>query len=212
MIYSDGMDGHELGLFPLGAVLVPGELMPLHIFEPRYKDLIADCLEHEHPFVLLYADDDGAREIGCTAAVTEVLERFDDGRMNIVIVGEEVVRVVGLARDRSYLSGRVTPAEDDREGAEAAGARAVELYNQIAAVTGVEADAAIAAGAGPLSYAIAARVELPADEKQRMLEHRTERGRLELIMEILERGLERLAAASAIQQVAQTNGKSSLHR
>ena len=70
----------------------------------------------------------------------------------------------------------MTPVEDDREGAEEAGATAVELYNQIAEVTGVEADAAIAAGAGPLSYAIAARVELPADEKQRMLERRTEQG------------------------------------
>ncbi len=206
------MDGHELGLFPLGTVLVPGELMPLHIFEPRYKDLIADCLEHEHPFVLLYADDDGAREIGCTAVITEVLERFDDGRLNIVIEGEQVVRVVGLTRDRSYLSGRVTPAEDDQQGAEAAGLRAVELYQKIAELTGVEADAAVTASSGPTSYAIAARVEIPSEDKQRMLEHRTELGRLELITDILQRGLERIAEAAAIQQVAQTNGKSSLHR
>ena len=206
------MAGHELGLFPLGTVLVPGELMPLHIFEPRYKDLIADCLEHEHPFVLLYADDDGAREIGCTAVITEVLERFDDGRLNIVIEGEQVVRVVGLTRDRSYLSGRVTPAEDDRQGAEAAGLRAVELYQQIAELTGVEADAAIAAASGPTSYAIAARVEMPSEDKQRHARAPHRARRLEVITDILQRGLERIAAAAAIQQVAQTNGKSSLHR
>ena len=206
------MAGHELGLFPLGAVLVPGELMPLHIFEPRYKDLIADCLEHEHPFVLLYADDEGTREIGCTARVTDVLERYEDGRLNIVVEGDEVVRVIELARDRSYLSGEVTPVEDDRDGAEEAGATAIELYNQIAELTGVEADTTIAAGSQPVSYAIAARVELPADEKQRMLERRSELGRLEVIVEILRRALERLAAAASVQRLAQTNGKSSLNR
>ena len=206
------MAGHELGLFPLGAVLVPGELMPLHIFEPRYKDLIADCLEHQHPFVLLYADEEGTREIGCTATVAEVLERFDDGRLNIVVKGEEVVRVVELARDRSYLSGRVSPAEDDRDGAEDAAAAAVELYNQIAELTGVEPDTEIAAGAQPISYAIAARVELPSEDKQRMLELRSERARLEVITELLRRGLDRIASAAAVQRLAQTNGKSSLHR
>jgi Lon protease-like protein len=206
------MAGHELGLFPLGAVLVPGELMPLHIFEPRYKDLIADCLEHQHPFVLLYADDEGTREIGCTATVTEVLERFDDGRLNIVVEGEEVVRVVELARDRSYLSGRVAPAEDDRDGAEEAAAAAVELYNQIAGLTGVEPDTEIAAGTHPISYAIAARVELPAEDKQRMLELRSENARLEVVTELLQRGLDRIASAAAVQRLAQTNGKSSLHR
>ena len=86
------MSAREIGLFPLAAVLVPGELMPLHIFEERYRRLIADCEQHGQQFALLYADDDGTREVGCTAALVEVAERFDDGRLNIVVRGEEVVR------------------------------------------------------------------------------------------------------------------------
>ena len=188
----------------------PGELMPLHIFEPRYKDLIADCLEHEHPFVMLYADDEGAREIGCTAVVSEVLERFDDGRINLVVEGAEVVRVTELTRGRSYLSGTVEPAEDDRAGAEAIAQATVHLYSQIAEITGVDADPELESGPQPLSYTVAARVELPAEDKQRMLEERTERGRLEVIAELLQRGLDRLAEAAALQQLAQTNGHSKL--
>ena len=87
------MSAREIGLFPLASVLVPGELMPLHIFEERYKSLVADCRQEDGEFVLLYSDSDGARELGTTARVVEVLETFDDGRMNIVIQGGEVVRV-----------------------------------------------------------------------------------------------------------------------
>ena len=74
----------EIGLFPLGIVLLPTEQIPLHIFEPRYRELIAECLEEEREFGLILADDDGLREVGTRALVTEVLERFDDGRLNVV--------------------------------------------------------------------------------------------------------------------------------
>lgn len=206
------MAGRELGLFPLGMVLVPGEMMPLHIFEPRYKDLIADCLEHEHPFVMLYADEAGARELGCTAEVTQVLERFEDGRINLVVQGLEVVRVVELTRGRSYLSGTVEAAEDDDSAAGELSESAASLYNQIAEVTGVEPDPAIADDEHPLSYAIAARVELPTEEKQHLLELRSERERLTLVSDLLQRGLDRLAEAAALNKLAQTNGHSSLTR
>ena len=94
------MSAREIGLFPLAAVLVPGELMPLHIFEERYRRLIADCEQHGQEFALLYADDDGTREVGCTAELVEVAERFDDGRLNVVVRGGEVVNVVELTRGR----------------------------------------------------------------------------------------------------------------
>ena len=78
----------ELPIFELPVVLLPGELMPLHIFEERYKRMIGHCLETEEPFGIVLRDDElGARRIGCTARVTEVIEQFDDGRMNIVVTG-----------------------------------------------------------------------------------------------------------------------------
>ena len=87
------------------------------------------------------------------------------------------------------------------------------MYNQIAELTGVEADTEIAAGAQPISYAIAARVELPADEKQRMLELRSERARLGVVTEtVAARTRPDRLGRPAIQRLAQTNGKSSLHR
>ncbi len=129
------MTARELGLFPLGAVLVPGELMPLHIFEQRYKDLVADCLDGGDQFVLLYADEQGTREVGTTARIVEVLERFDDGRMNIVVKGGQVVRVLELTRGRSYMTGSVEQAEDNPEVGEEA-ASALDLYRQIAQAAG----------------------------------------------------------------------------
>src|SRR5690348_974833 len=133
------MSARELGLFPLGTVLVPGELLPLHIFEQRYKELVADCLESEQQFVLLYADEAGTREVGTTARIVEVLERFDDGRLNIVVEGAEVVRVRELTRGHSYMTGTVEEAEDDPAAGDEAGS-ALGLYRQIAEASGADPD------------------------------------------------------------------------
>jgi Lon protease-like protein len=201
------MSAREIGLFPLASVLVPGELMPLHIFEDRYKSLVADCRERDGEFALLYSDADGAREVGTTARVVEVLETFDDGRMNIVIQGGEVVRVVGLTRGRAYLTGNVEEAEDDPSAGDEA-TSALDLYRRIAEATGQEPDPEVReTPPGALSYAIAARVDFPAAEKQRILEERTEHGRLMVIVELLARGLENIAMAARIQSRAQGNGK-----
>jgi Lon protease-like protein len=90
----------ELGLFPLGIVLLPTEQIPLHIFEERYQELIGECLDLELEFGLVYADDEGLREVGTRALVTEVLDRFDDGRLNIVVEGGERFRLLQLTEGR----------------------------------------------------------------------------------------------------------------
>ena len=77
----------EIGLFPLGLVLLPTEQVPLHIFEPRYRELITECLDQDEPFGLVFADDDGLRRVGTLASVVEVTDRFDDGRLNVVVEG-----------------------------------------------------------------------------------------------------------------------------
>ena len=81
------MATREIGIFALPTVLVPGERMPLHVFEERYKQLISECLDLDRDFLLLYADEGGTRELGCAAHVEQVLERFEDGRMNIMVEG-----------------------------------------------------------------------------------------------------------------------------
>src|SRR6266576_3050836 len=99
-------DGVELPIFELPMVILPGELLPLHIFEERYQRMIGHCLEASEPFGIVFRDDEGtAHRIGCTARVTEVLERFDDGRMNIVVTGEQPFRVLERFEGADYPEG-----------------------------------------------------------------------------------------------------------
>ena len=200
------MSAQELGLFPLGTVLVPGEVLPLHIFEQRYKELVADCLEAEQQFVLLYADEAGTREVGTTARIVDVLERFEDGRLNIVVEGAEVVRVVEITRGHSYMTGNVEQAEDDPAAGDEAGS-ALGLYRQIAQASGADPDPEVDNGRYPLSYAITARVEFPTPDKQRILEMRREGERLMAIVELLARGLQSVEMAREIEHRAGGNGK-----
>ena len=103
----------EIGLFPLPLVLVPGEQAPLHIFEPRYKELVDECLDTAAPFGILLADDDGVREVGTLAEVVEVVERFDDGRLNIVVEGAARFRVARLTDGRSFQTAEVDTVDDE---------------------------------------------------------------------------------------------------
>src|ERR671917_1867480 len=105
----------EIGLFPLRLVLMPGEQAPLHIFEPRYRELIGECLEEGREFGLVLADDDGMREIGTRAGVIEVLDRFPDGRLNVVVEGRDRFRLLEITEGRSYATAEVTEIEDDGE-------------------------------------------------------------------------------------------------
>src|ERR671911_2863979 len=129
----------ELGLFPLGIVLLPSEQIPLHIFEDRYQELIGECLAEEREFGLIYADDDGLREVGTLAAVTEVLDRFDDGRLNIVVEGRERFRLLELTEGRSFQTGLVEPIEDENDVADPEDSEhALELFHRLVEPTGAE--------------------------------------------------------------------------
>jgi Lon protease-like protein len=196
----------EIGIFALGTVLSPGELLPLHIFEERYKELIGECVEDDRPFLLLFTDDEGTREVGCTARVVEVLERFDDGRMNIVVEGESIVQVIELTRGRSFTTGRVVELEDDLDAGDEREA-ALTIFRRFAAAAGLEEEGELEDHAGPLSYAIMARVEFPPAEKQSVIEMRAERSRLMALIELLARGMQALQQVEEIRRRAQGNGK-----
>ena len=94
-------------LFPLGLVLLPQEVVPLHIFEPRYRTMIAECLEFDTEFGILWLGEGGLREVGCCALVEQVLEQFDDGRMNILVRGMEPFRLLRRIDDLPYPAGDV---------------------------------------------------------------------------------------------------------
>ena len=197
----------EIGLFPLGIVLLPTERVPLHIFEPRYQELIGECLESGEAFGLLYADDQGVREVGTLARVADVLERFDDGRLNIVVEGGERFRVEELTRGRSFMTAEVGEVEDEPGAvveAETA-ARAAGSFRALAAVAGAETGEPDESSPA-LSFELAAQVELPAEAKQRLLESRVEQERLELVAELLDAARAALIAARELGERARRNG------
>ena len=196
----------EIGLFPLGIVLLPTEVLPLHIFEERYKELIGECVELGRDFGLVYADDDGVREAGTRARVADVLERFDDGRLNVLVEGGERFHVERLTRGRSFMTAEVEPLEDEwGEPDENAAARATEAFRALAAVAGAEAEMPDVES-GRLSFAVAARVEIAADAKQELLELRSENARLERLRELLDATREGILAARRLAEHAKTNG------
>lgn len=197
----------ELPIFPLELVLVPGEPLPLHIFEQRYLDMIAWCEEHDEPFVLVYADDDGMRDIGCTAEITEVLEQFPDGRSNIVTIGGIVVHIDRVHDEYSYRSALVdpvidAPADAPLEAQEAA----IAIYTRLANELDGAAPEAPEPGTG-LSYALLARVDIGHNIKQSLLEDRDEAHRLEVVTGLLTEIHRGLVLTRETQERARRNGR-----
>jgi Lon protease-like protein len=196
----------ELGLFPLPLNIVPGERTPLHIFEPRYRELIGECLDEEREFGLLLSDDDGLRDVGTTAAIVEVLERFEDGRLNILVEGRERFRVSELTSGRPFQTALTEPVTDDDDPATDAEAReARDLFQELRAV--LESDVDDPDETIPLSFALAARVDFGASAKQRMLETTSERERLALMRRLLRRAVQKTRAERLRREVAATNGR-----
>lgn len=197
----------EIGLFPLGIVLLPTEQVPLHIFEPRYRELISQCIDDEGEFGLVFADEDGLRAIGTRASVTEVLERFDDGRLNIVVEGRERFRLVEVNEGTSFHTGAIEPLVDQLDPAdEASRERALELFRRLVELTGSEVEEPADEGS-QLSFALAARFEFAPPVKQELLQSTSERLRVERLCELLEGAVELVARREEIAARAQTNGK-----
>jgi ATP-dependent Lon protease len=197
----------EIGLFPLGIVLLPTEQVPLHIFEERYKELIEECLAEEREFGLVFADDDGLRQIGTRAAVTEVLERFDDGRLNVVVEGRERFRLVELTTGRSFDTAEVEPLLDEPDGAsERDVERALALFHRLVELTGTEVEEPDPA-APELSYSLAARFDFAAPLKQELLQETSERVRMRRLRRLLASAAEAIERQQEIAERAQTNGK-----
>jgi Lon protease-like protein len=202
------MAGLELPIFELPLVLLPGEQVPLHIFEERYKRMVGTALEQGEPFGIVLRDDEGARSVGCTARVDDVLERFDDGRMNIVVSGEAPFKVLDRFESPEYPTGEVELVADEEVPPidEEAASAAREAFAQLAEkATGERPEPEELDGAS--AYAIAARIELPPDTKQRLLETRDEDERMTLLANALGAVGKALERAEEAAERAAGNGK-----
>jgi ATP-dependent Lon protease len=165
----------EIGLFPLDVVLFPGERLPLHIFEPRYRELIEECLAQSSEFGLIYQQGVAMRAAGTRAGVEEVLRRYPDGTLDIVVVGGGRFRLVEETEGRSFITARVEEIEDlDDPPLPEDLAACREAMQRVMAVVGEDASTDPAYG----SFAVGARLALPAELKQELLEMLSERDRI----------------------------------
>jgi Lon protease-like protein len=197
----------ELGLFPLGIVLLPTEQLPLHIFEDRYKELIGECLERGTEFGLVYADDEGIRDVGTRARVAEILTRFEDGRLNILVEGGDRFRLDELTDGRAFSTGQVSAIEDQDDAAdEAAIEEAMRMFGVLRELTG--SDVELPDPESPhLSFALAGKVELPPAEKLALLRELSERRRIEMVQQLLEGAVLTAQRVRRAARRASTNGR-----
>ena len=197
----------DFPLFPLGLVALPSELVPLHIFEERYKTMMARVLEEEGEFGIVWISDDGLRPVGCACQIAEVLERMDDGRLNLVARGTRPFRIEARQEELPYPAGVVEFLEDraeapDATAAEDAHAAYAELVEQATDRT-PDPDEIAAMSA----YEMAATVEFGLDAKQGLLDLRSESARLKLVTRLFRAALKRLDFVERAQARARSNGK-----
>ena len=198
----------ELGLFPLPIVLVPTERIPLHIFEPRYRELIDECIEIGEEFGFVLATGDGAvHEIGTRARVAQVLAELDDGSMNIIVEGGARFRLLELTTGRTFTTGIVEPVLDDGEPAlNADTERALELFGELAEAS--ESDVEVPDPLSPVfDFELAARVDFTVEAKQELLAMTSPRTRMTTLVGLLEVALEAIRLELTLRERAGRNGK-----
>ena len=192
-------------LFPLGLVLLPGEAMPLHIFEERYKLMIGECLDQEREFGVIWLADDALKEVGCRARIARVLERFEDGRLNILVEGTTPFRLERRIGDLAYPAGDVELLEDDPDTDEEALERTRSAYaDLVEQVTDERPDPETLARLG--AYGMAATLDIALPAKQTLLELRSEPARLEQLEALFAEAVKRIKTATRVAEQASGNG------
>jgi Lon protease-like protein len=155
----------------------------------------------------VFADEDGVRELGTRALVTDVLERFDDGRIDIVVEGQERFRVERMTQGRSFMTAIVEPVDDEagEDVEQDTATRAAGAFRALAALADAETGE-IDESSPRLAFELAAQVELTAGAKQGLLELRSEQKRLELVAELLDAARAVLIATRQLGERAKRNG------
>jgi Lon protease-like protein len=197
----------DFPLFPLGIVALPHELVPLHIFEERYRTMIGECIERRSEFGIVWVEDDELRPVGCAVEVSEVLERMEDGRMNILTRGTRPFRIVSRQDDLPYPAATVEFLLDKDEERDPASAKsAQDAYNDLVEeatdrILDSEELQAMTA------YEMAATVDFGAEAKQGLLDLRSENARLRLVARLFRAAVKRLDFIERARERARSNGK-----
>jgi Lon protease-like protein len=198
--------GSLLPLFPLDVVLFPGAPLPLHIFEPRYKEMIGECVEKKFLFGVVRAQETSLADIGCTAEILAVTKTYDDGRLDIVTQGRERFEILELNQERAFLRAEIIYITDEPETpSKEEIAHAIELHRQIMQLANSQQDLPDNEES-PLSYHLAGSLLLDLDFKQQMLGLRSEAKRIQTVITYFEGILPKLRRAVTMRQKAGGNG------
>ena len=197
----------DFPLFPLGLVALPTELVPLHIFEERYKTMIGRCVDEGSEFGIVWMAEDGLRPIGCACEIAEVVERMEDGRINLIARGTRPFRIETRQEELPYPAGTVEFLDDrseeaDAEAADAAHAAYAELVNEA-----TDRDPDMDEIGAMSAYQMAATVEFGLDAKQGLLDLRSESARLRLVARLFRAAIKRLDFVNRAQARARSNGR-----
>lgn len=196
----------RIPLFPLNVVLLPGAILPVHIFEPRYRRMVRDCLQSKCEFGVLLAIPTGVAGTGCTAEIVEVPRRYDDGRLDIIVVGRSPFRIVELFAEDPLLEGNVDYLEDDSISVDSHNrSQLIDLYEICHTLTfgdyphDLEPDT-------ELSYLITDKLPMDLLWKQRILELRSESERQERLVAYLREWAPHLQKVAAPTPATGGNG------
>jgi Lon protease-like protein len=197
----------DFPLFPLPLVAIPHELVPLHIFEARYRTMFDELLENETEFGIVWSADGELRQVGCACEVTEVLERMEDGRLNVLTRGTRPFRIVERQRDRPYPAATVEFLEDKAEEPDEATAETARSAYAELVVQATDNQPDPDELAAKSAYAMAATVDFGLDAKQGLLDLRSENARMRLVTRLFRAALKRLDFVERAQARARSNGK-----
>lgn len=197
----------DFPLFPLGLVVLPSEVVPLHIFEERYKTMVNECLAREQEFGIVWLADDGLREVGCACRIDRVLERTDDGRMNLLTRGTRPFRVLERRGHLAYPAGLVEFLSDREEELDPALLAAARTAYAEAVKRATDRDPETEELAEMGAYEMAATVDFGLDAKQGLLDLRSENARLRLVTRLFRAAIKRLDFVDRAQARAKSNGK-----
>jgi Lon protease-like protein len=196
-----------LPIFPLDLVLLPGTPLPLHIFEPRYKEMIAECLERNQVFGVVRAKEGGIADFGCTAEIVTVTKKYDDGRMDIVTQGRDRFEVVQVSQERSFLQAEVLYLRDENGAATPERIQqAMSLHSEIMTLVGAVPEDASGIEARQLSFRLAGALPLDLDFKQALLAMKSEAERLEAVISLFGNILPGMRRTMNVRRKAGGNG------
>jgi len=196
-----------LPLFPLDVVLLPGTPLPLHVFEPRYKEMIGECLQGSQVFGVVRAKEGGVAEIGCTAEIMTVTKKYDDGRMDIVTLGRDRFEVLHVSQERSFLQAEVLYLRDEPSAASPEEvSQAMKLHTEIMTLAGAQPADVSEIDKQQLSFHLAGSLPLDLDFKQALLGMKSEPERLQAIISFFETLLPSMRRTVHVRRKAGGNG------